>query len=138
LREVFRKGKGRSLNRIVEELNPKLRGWINYFKLSEVKRIFEDLDGWIRRKLRRVIWGQWKHTYTRAKNLMKRGLEKRRAWTSVNNGRGAWWNAGSSHMHEAFKKSYFDKMNLVSLLDSILTIRNKSRTAVYGTVRTVV
>jgi len=138
LREVFRKGKGRSLANVVKELNPKLRGWITYFKLSEVKRIFEDLDGWIRRKLRCVIWAQWKRTYTRAKNLMKRGLEKHRAWTSVSNGRGSWWNAGASHMHEAFKKSYFDKMNLVSLLDSILSIRNTSRTAVYGTVRTVV
>ncbi len=48
------------------------------------------------------------------------------------------WNAGASHMNEAFKKSDFDKMGLVSLRDSIMAIRNKSRTVVYGTVRTVV
>jgi RNA-directed DNA polymerase len=138
LREIFRKGEGRSVSKVIKELSPKLRGWINYFKLAEVKNIFEELDGWVRRKLRRIIWKQWKRPYTRAKNLMKRGLEEKRAWKSATNGRGIWWNAGASHMHEAFKKAYFDKMGLVSLLDSIMAIRNKSRTAVYGTVRTVV
>jgi group II intron reverse transcriptase/maturase len=138
LREIFRKGRGRSVGRVIEELNQKLRGWINYFKLSEVKNIFEELDGWIRRKLRCIIWRQWKRVYTRGKNLMKRGLTEARAWQSATNGRGPWWNSKASHMHEAFKKSYFDKAGLVSLLDSLLTIRNTSRTAVYGTVRTVV
>ena len=128
LREIFRKGAGRSISKVIEELSPKLRGWSNYFKLAEVKNIFESLDDWIRRKLRRIIWKQWKRPYTRAKNLMKRGLDEKRALKSATNGRGTWWNAGASHMHEAFKKSYFDKMGLVSLLDSIMAIRNKSRT----------
>jgi len=138
LREVFRIGRGRNIYRIIEELSAVLKGWLQYFKLSEVKNIFEELDQWIRRKLRCIKWRQWKRIRTRAKNLMKRGLEKNRALKSATNGRGPWWNAGASHMNEAFKKSDFDKMGLVSLLDSILKIRNQSRTAVYGTVRTVV
>jgi RNA-directed DNA polymerase len=115
-----------------------LRGWIQYFKLAEVKKTFEDLDQWIRHKLRCILWRQWKRVYTRATNLMKRGLEEARAWQSATNGRGPWWNAGASHMNEAFTKSDFDRMGLVSLLDTMLVVRNQSRTAVYGTVRTVV
>jgi group II intron reverse transcriptase/maturase len=138
LREIFRRGRGRSVARVVEELNQKLRGWINYFGLCEVKNVFEALDGWIRRRLRCIIWRQWKRAYTRARKLMRRGLPEARAWQSATNGRGPWWNSGASHMHSAFKKSYFDKIGLVSLLDTILSIRNTSRTAVYGTVRTVV
>ena len=138
LRVIFRRGRGRSMSVIIEELNQKLRGWVNYFRLAEVKNIFEELDGWIRRKLRCIIWRQWKRVYTRARNLMQRGLNEARAWQSAANQRGPWWNSGASHLHEAFKKSYFDKAGLVSLLDSILSIRNTSRTAVYGTVRTVV
>jgi len=138
LRMVFSRGRGRNILKVIEELNPILRGWIYYFKLAEVKRIFEELDGWVRRKLRCILWRQWKRTYTRAKNLMKRGLTEARAWHSAQNGRGPWWNAGAQHMNEAFKKSYFDNMNLVSLLDTIRRIRKSSRTAVYGTVRTVV
>jgi RNA-directed DNA polymerase len=138
IREESRRGKGRNIQRVIDELNRVLRGWIHYFKLAEVKKTFEELDEWIRRKLRCVLWRQWKRGRTRAKNLRKRGLEEERAWKSAANGRGPWWNAGASHMNEAYKKLDFDKMGLVSLLDTILVIRNQSRTAVYGTVRTVV
>ena len=51
---------------------------------------------------------------------------------------GPWWNAGASYLNKAFKKSYCGKIGLVSLLDRFLDIRNQSRTAVYGTVRTAV
>ncbi len=92
-----------------------MRGWVNYFALSEVRGPFDELDGWIRRKLRCIRWRQWKRTYTRAKNLMKLGLSKDRAWKSAMNGRGAWWNAGASHMNEALPARYFNHMGLVSL-----------------------
>jgi RNA-directed DNA polymerase len=138
LRKIFSSGRGRNVQKVIDELSVILKGWIQYFKLAEVKNVFEELDQWIRRKLRCIKWRQWKRVYTRAKNLMKRGISKERALKSAMNGRGPWWNAGASHMNEAFKKSYFDKVGLVSLLDTILKIRNQSRTAVYGTVRTVV
>ena len=115
LRGLFREGRGRNLKRFIEELTPVLRGWMNYFRLAEVKGIIDELDGWLRRKLRCLQWRQWKRTFTRAKALMKRGLEEVRAWKSATNGRGPWWNAGASHMNEAFPKSYFDRMGLVSL-----------------------
>ncbi len=122
LRALFRQGRGRSVQKLIEELNPILRGWINYFRLAEVKDIFEELDGWIRRRLRNILWRQWKRVYTRVKNLMKRGLEEVRAWQSATNGRGAWWNSGASHMNEAFPKSYFDRIGLISLLTTILIL----------------
>ncbi|MCA1617506.1 MAG: reverse transcriptase, partial [Acidobacteria bacterium] len=70
LREIFRCGRGRNLSKlIVEELTPLLRGWMNYFRLAEVKGVFEELDSWVRRKLRCLIWRHWKRTITRAKGL---------------------------------------------------------------------
>jgi RNA-directed DNA polymerase len=119
VRAIFREGKGRSLSQVIKELNSLLRGWMQYFRLAQVKGIFEELDGWIRRKLRCLIWLHWKRPKTRAKELIKRGLEKLRAWKSAYNGRGSWWNAGASHLNEAFPKSYFDRLGLVSLLDQI-------------------
>ncbi len=92
---------------------------MQYFRLAAVKGIFEELDGWIRRKLRCLIWLHWKRRKTRAKELMKRGLERLRAWKTAYNGRGSWWNAGASHMNEAFPKSFFDRLGLVSLLDQL-------------------
>jgi RNA-directed DNA polymerase len=117
LRAKCREGRGRNLEQFIKDLEPILRGWVTYFRLAEVKGIFEELDGWLRRKLRCLLWRRWKRTHTRAKNLMKRGLEEARAWRSATNGRGPWWNAGASHMNEAFPKSYFDRLGLVSLLD---------------------
>jgi RNA-directed DNA polymerase len=58
IREVIRKGRGRSLRKVMEELTPLLRGWVNYFRLSAVKLAFEEMDGWIRRKLRSILWRQ--------------------------------------------------------------------------------
>lgn len=118
LRAIFRRGRGRNLSRLIEEeLTPLLRGWMNYFRLAEVKGIFEELDGWIRRKLRNLIWRKWKRPFTRAKKLMERGLEKAQALKSAMNGRGPWWNAGAAHMNAAFPKSYFDRCGLLSLLE---------------------
>jgi RNA-directed DNA polymerase len=126
LKKTFRQGRGRNLGKLIEELTPTLRGWVNYFRLSEVKGVFEELDGWIRRRLRWIIWRQWKRRYARAKGLMKRGLGESRAWESASNGRGPWWNSGASHLNQAFPKQFFDRLGLVSLLDSVLKFQRSS------------
>lgn len=116
LRTIFRRGRGRNIGRLIrEELNPVLRGWGNYFSLSRVKKIPEELDYWIRRKLRCILWRQMKRAKTRAKRLMKCGFDKDRAWMSAGNRRGAWWNAGASHMNQAYPIAYFNKFGLVAL-----------------------
>jgi len=108
----------KSVSKAISELTPVLRGWMSYFRLTEVKGVLEELDGWIRRKLRCLYWRQWKRPFTRAKQLMKAGLDEVRAWASACNQRGAWWNSGASHMNQALKKSWFDRLGLVSLLES--------------------
>ena len=124
VRERMRTGKGRSLARLIEEdLTPLLRGWANYFRLTEVNNTFEELDGWIRRKLRAILWRQWKGLFARARNLMRLGLDKARAFISATNGRGPWWNAGASHMNAAFPKKHFDGLGLISLADQMLKNR---------------
>ena len=126
LKGAFRRGRGRNLQQFIKGLAPLLRGWLNYFRISEVRGIFEELDGWIRRRLRGIIWRQWKRPRTRAKNLIKRGLSEERAKKSAANGRGPWWNSGASHMNDAFPKRFFDRLGLVSLLASILMFQGNS------------
>jgi RNA-directed DNA polymerase len=118
IRKMMREARGQSLQQAVERLNPVLRGWIAYFRLTEVKGVLEDLDGWIRRKLRSVLWRQWKRVHARAKNLMRAGIDEVRAWRSATNQRGPWWNGGASHMNAAYPKSWFDRMGVVSLLEA--------------------
>ena len=116
LREMFRRACGRSLWRTLGELRPVLIGWVSYYRKSEVRSTFEELDQWIRRKLRAILWRQWKRNWTRAKELIRRGLTHERAWTSATNGRGPWWNAGASHMNQAVPTRVFRRLGLVSLV----------------------
>ena len=99
------------------QLNPKLRGWMNYFRHINVKSVLQELDGWLRRHLRKILWRQWKRANTRRKKLMQLGLEAPRAQASAGNGRGPWWNAGAHHMSQALPKKRFDRIGLVSLVD---------------------
>jgi len=117
LKQVFRWGKGRSIRQTIATLNPKIRGWVNYFRYSGMKGIFIELDSWIRRHLRNIIWRQWKRVWTRAKGLMRFGIDEKRAWQSATNGRGPWWNAGASHMNQALPKKFFSWLGLISLME---------------------
>jgi RNA-directed DNA polymerase len=119
LRELLRRIRARSMRHIVEQITPVLRGWAGYFKLSQSKRPLEELDGWVRHKLRCVIWRQWKRPSTRARNLIRLGIDEARAWKSAVNGRGPWWNSGASHMNQALPKKLWDRLGLVSILDTI-------------------
>jgi len=116
VKEIMRRGRGRSLPKVAGELTVLLRGWVNYFRLSQVKIAFEELDQWIRRKLRCILWRQWKKPRTRARKLIERGIEKARALSSASNGRGPWWNAGASHMNAAVTTKWLQQQGLMSLL----------------------
>ncbi|WP_348701482.1 group II intron maturase-specific domain-containing protein, partial [uncultured Marinobacter sp.] len=119
LRPLLKRSRGQSLTTTIHKLNPVLRGWANYYRLTASKRSVEALDGWLRRRLRLILWRQWKRTHTRARNLMRLGLTKQRAWVSAVNGRGPWWNSGASHMNAALPKKVFNGLSLVSLLDTM-------------------
>jgi RNA-directed DNA polymerase len=138
IRERMWKARGGSLTKVIGELVPLLRGWINHFRLSSVKVAFEDLDKWIRHRLRCVIWQHWKKPRTRAKKLIQRGIEKKTAYVSAYNGRGAWWNSGRPHMNLAFPAKWFTEQGLISLLSQHQRFQDLSRTAVCRTARTVV
>lgn len=138
LRPMLRAGRGRSLARVCRELGPVLRGWVVYYRLSEVKAAFEALDGWLRRKLRCIVWRQWRRARTCFKALRRAGLDDVRAATSAFNGHGPWWNAGASHMNQALPTRTLRREGLISLLEEHRRLARGLRTAVYGTVRTVV
>lgn len=117
IKTLMRAGRGRRLDRVCADLRRVLIGWLNYFSLAEVRSTFEQLDGWLRRRLRAVLWRQWTRPATRRRRLIERGLDADRAWKSAVNGRGPWWNAGASHMHQAIPTRYLRSLGLVSLVE---------------------
>ncbi len=120
LKVLFRKGRGRNLARFIQQdLNPVIRGWINYFRLAEFRGFTEQLDKWLRRHLRCILWRQWKRRWRRFQMLMKLGLLEERAARSAFNQRGPWFNAGASHMNQALPKRYFDQLGLTCMLQTL-------------------
>ncbi len=117
LRQLFRRLRVQRLGLVIEELVPILRGWVGYFQLSEVRGVFEDLDQWLRRRLRCILWRQWKRPRIRFKKLRQHGFAPDRAAISAYNGRGPWWNAGASHMNQAIPTAYLRRLGLLSLLE---------------------
>lgn len=117
LRSYLRSGQGRNVQRTIEGLTPLLRGWMAYFRLTETPKNLEQMDEWVRRKLRCILWRQWKRGRTRFAQLKHLGLDPERARASAGNGRGPWWNAGASHMNAAVPTAWFQRLGLVCLLD---------------------
>ncbi|MCK5906124.1 MAG: group II intron reverse transcriptase/maturase [Flavobacteriales bacterium] len=78
-----------------EKLTAFIRGWVNYFKLADMKSLLLTIDEWYRRRLRMVIWKQWKRIRTRLRNLIKLGLPKYKAWEYANT-RKSYWNTAKS------------------------------------------
>lgn len=115
--KVFRQGRGQNLGHVLEKMKPKLRGWMTYFRKVEAPEPLKKLDSWIRRKLRCLIWRQWKNPATRQAELLKRGVAPEWARSATRNRHGPWWNAGSRTVQEALTNDFLFKLGLVSLFE---------------------
>jgi len=115
LRQLFREGRGRSLRRVIGEVNQFTRGWVGYFRLAQTKNVFEETDEWLRRRCRWLLWRQWKKPRTRFKKMVQFGLDRERAGPSAYNGRGPWWSAGASHMNASVPAAWLAVQGLLSL-----------------------
>ena len=78
-----------------EALRQFITGWVNYFKLADMHKLLLRVDEWYRRRLRMVIWKQWKRVRTRWRNLTKLGINKYKAWEWANTRKGYWHIANS-------------------------------------------
>jgi len=119
IREITQKGRGRNILRVIKEINQFTRGWVGYFRLATVKQAFDALDQWLRRRLRKILWEQWKQPKTRYRRLVALGVNAERARKATATGRGAWWNAGASHMHAAITNRRLAHWGLLSLLGQL-------------------
>lgn len=100
----------------IDRLNPIIRGWINYFRICDMKGWMASLDGYLRTRLRMIIWKQWKKPKNRVRQLRKCGFPEWMA-NAYGNCRKGIMRCASSFMNRAIPKATFDKAGLISLLD---------------------
>ncbi|MEK1932588.1 MAG: group II intron maturase-specific domain-containing protein [Pararhizobium sp.] len=114
--ERTRRTTGRSLEQIVKELSRYLRGWRGYFGFCETPSILRRLDEWIRRRLRAIVWKQWKRGPTRYAELRRRGVERNLAAQTAGSPHGPWRISNSPALTIAISNPLLrDHMGLVSL-----------------------
>jgi RNA-directed DNA polymerase len=101
---------------IRKHIMPITRGWANYFSIAEQRSIFESLDGWIRRKLRGILWRQWKRPRTRCKQLITLGLKEQQAKRCAYSSKGPWRMARTYGMHQAVSNSVIESMGYIPMM----------------------
>jgi group II intron maturase len=95
-------------------LNPFVRGWAGYFGFSQWREL-PSLDGWIRRRLRCVVWVQWKTRGQRYRELRRLKVPERSASAAIFSPKGPWRLSFSEALHRAFTKARFSRLGLISM-----------------------
>ena len=126
IKELTSRSNGWGNDRRKEALRQFIKGWVQYFKLADMKDLLVKTDEWYRRRLRMVIWKQWKRIKTRMANLIKLGVKKSKAYEWANTRKGYWHIAGSyilattitserlKHAGFIFLSDYYRKVRVVS------------------------
>ena len=117
VRELTQRTQGIRLEQMTRELASYLRGWKSYFGYSQTPSVLERLDHWIRRRLRSVIWKQWKRSRVRVARLRQRNIGTDLAAQTAGSPHGPWRIANSPALSLAFPIAYFDALGLPRLLD---------------------
>lgn len=115
IREFTRKTKGMSLQQTIEQIARYLHGWRGYFGFCETRSVLESLDGWIRRRLRRFIWLQWRNGHRRYAELRALGVGNDLAAQTVGSPHGAWRLSNSPALGIALPNKYFSELGLPRL-----------------------
>jgi RNA-directed DNA polymerase len=101
IRDLTSRSKGWGNDKRKETLHQYITGWTNYFRLADMKNLLAKTDEWFRRRLRAMIWKQWKRTKTKLRNLIKLGIPKQKAWEFANTRKGYWRAADSPILHRS-------------------------------------
>jgi RNA-directed DNA polymerase len=116
VRELTRRTRGVSVETMVKQLGRYLTGWRGYFGFCQTPSVMQRLDRWLRRRLRSVVWKQWKYGRVRFAELSKRGLSKDLAAKTAGSAHGPWRLSNSPALNIALPNAYFVSLGLPSLV----------------------
>lgn len=116
LRNLTGRSKIGNIKETYEKIKQLIVGWVNYFKLADMKNIMSKIDEWLRRRIRMCYWKQWKKTSAKFNNLKKLGIARDKAWQFANTRKGYWRIAKSPILARSITNARLEKAGLVSLL----------------------
>ena len=115
IREITSRSNAMSMETKFLKLRQVIRGWVNYFKIANMKRIAEKLDEWIRRRIRMCYWKQWKKIKTKYENLVRLGIEKDKAWQFANTRKSYWRISNSPILAKSLNNKTLERLGYLSV-----------------------
>jgi RNA-directed DNA polymerase len=125
VRSITKRNRGRKFALIISELNSVLRGWLQYFRMSRSQRLFQNLDAWIRRKLRCYRIKQCKRVISLKRFLRSMGVDNWLSWILALSGKGHWRKSGCPQVHQAMNLKWFEAQGLYGLAPNFRVLNNK-------------
>lgn len=126
LKELTSRSNGWGNDRRKELLRQYIMGWVNYFKLADMQSLLLRIGEWYRRRIRMVIWKQWKRIKTKLMDLVKLGVRKPKAWKWANTRKGYWHIAKSFILNTTITTDRLRQAGYVSLSDYYQKVRIKT------------
>ncbi len=118
IKTYTKRSNGMSVEERVSHLSSLIGGWVNYFKIADMKSHCQQLDEWMRRRLRMCIWKQWKRIKCRHDNLVRLGIENTKAWEYANTRKGYWRTSSSPILHCSLTNNYFRDLGLLCFTEA--------------------
>ena len=99
-----------------------IRGWVNYFRMADMKSMLQSNDEWLRHRIRAIYWKQWKKVKTKFKELKKLGVEEEKAWICANMRNGNWYCSGYFVLQAAFNNKKLHELGYPTFTEFYLKI----------------
>ena len=115
IREITSRSNAMSMETRYIKLKQTIVGWVNYFKIANMEKITQQLDKWIRRRIRMCYWKQWKKIKTKHDNLIKLGIDNNKAWEFANTRKSYWRISDTPFLHQALNNKTLEKLGYISL-----------------------
>jgi RNA-directed DNA polymerase len=123
LRVLTRRTTGEPLSSLIERVNRLVQGWMSYYRLADTPSVFQELDEWLRHRLRQLLWKRWKRPKTRYRELVARGVPAISAREASGSGKGPWRLSASPPVHQALNNAYWRTQGLMSFSDRYQQLR---------------
>ncbi len=121
---MTRRSGGQAIEAVIERLNGYIRGWVGYFHIADAKSPLQDLDKHLRRRLRQVLWKQWKTPANRYHHLRALGVSDFWAKRTGGTSKGHWRLSASPPLQRALNNAYWEQHGLLSFFKRYQAFRS--------------
>ena len=119
LKEITGRSNAMSMELRTIKLRQVIVGWVNYFKLADMKSTLKTLDEWLRRRIRLCYWKQWKRIKTKHDNLKRLGIDNFKAWEYANTRKGYWRISKSPILARTLTNKYLKEQGFITLTENL-------------------